>query len=67
MWTCLIAVGVLVNVHVANTQEPTLRMLAFIVTFWEALIYLLTALKNPGIYTSKNQLIADEKYNNDPK
>ena len=67
MWTCLIAVGVLVNIHVANTQELKLRILAFVVTFWEALIYLLTALKNPGIYKSKNQLTGDEKYENDSK
>ena len=67
MWTFLIIVGILINIHIASTRESTFRIIAFMITFWEAFIYLFTALKNPGIHTSKNQLVADVKYNNDAK
>ena len=68
MWTFLIIVGILINIHIASTRGSTFRIIAFIITFWEAFIYLLTALKNPGIHTSKNQLVVpDVKYNNDAK
>jgi hypothetical protein len=54
MWAVLIVVGIFVNTYVASHQSGTVQFLAVLVTFWEAFIYLFTALKNPGIATARN-------------
>jgi len=67
MWICLIVVGIMVNVHVADQKDPMIRTAAALVTLWEAIIYLLTALRNPGISTHPNPTSADDdRFANDP-
>lgn len=54
MWTCLIVVGILVNFYVSGKQSGGIQTMAFLITLWQAFIYLYTALKNPGIVTAKD-------------
>ena len=61
-------VGIFVNLYVVSRKSAEVRLLAFLVTFWEGFIYLFTALKNPGIATAKNPHDPDlEKYVDYPK
>lgn len=51
MWIVLLAIGITVNVFIAPKQSLMVQILAFLLTCWQAFIYLYTALKNPGIAT----------------
>jgi hypothetical protein len=53
-WCGLLGIGVFVIIHIPGNRSPLLRVSAVIVTIWQSMIYLLTALKNPGIVTAKD-------------
>jgi len=67
MWILLVAVGIFVIFYIANTQSFTVWFLAIAITFWQAFIYLYTALKNPGIATPINPDDPEfDQYEDDP-
>jgi len=67
MWSILIIVGIVMVIYITNEQSFLIQALTVGITIWQAFIYLLTSLKNPGIYTLQNP---DDKnwkrFENDP-
>lgn len=53
MWTSLLIIGALVGRFVSAYYGTPVKIFTYSLIFWEAFIYLLTALKNPGIASKK--------------
>lgn len=49
MWIVLIGFGVAIMLTVATRQSTLVKVITVCITIWQALIYLITALLNPGI------------------
>lgn len=52
--TIFILIGILVYFLMATTQSATIQIIFILLIIFEALTYLYTGLKNPGIYTAKS-------------
>jgi len=67
MWTCMLTVGVLVNVYVATNLPVEARLFTELITFLHLSVYLLTALRNPGIASrAPNEVLDIEQLASNP-
>jgi hypothetical protein len=54
MGTWIFLIGIGMSVAIWAVPEGVMKIIAFVVVGWEGLIYLITALKNPGITSAIN-------------
>jgi len=67
MWITLIVIGILVIVYVAIEQSTISVLVIITLMTWEAIIYLYTALCNPGIASIDSDDPEIEHYKDYPK